>query len=80
MWRTPAREENDFIQLGNVTSLFGNFNVAAMNRVKTASEDCNFLFQGGVVFLGDLGEFFVVTILADKDEHFLNVTGFPCIG
>ncbi len=44
-------EKDDFIKLGCVARLLGNFKMATMDGVETASEDCNFLFQGGGAWL-----------------------------
>ena len=45
-------EKNNFIKVRHGSCLLGNFNVATMNGVETAAEDCNFLFQGGGGVLG----------------------------
>jgi len=47
VWGSSAGEKDNFIKFRCVTRLLGNFNMSIVDRIETASEEGNFLFQGG---------------------------------
>ena len=48
VWGSSAGEKDNFIKVRCVTRLLGNFNMTTMDGIETTSEECNFLFQGGL--------------------------------